>query len=511
MYSSPVKRGLLKKEYLNKNFDYEKLTKQELRSIMAENNVEDIPPLTALKSVIIKAYKKNIYDKIESLKENFSSENIFQKRKGNPVIEIEKSKSSRPTIELEGNANSMHDTRNVSPGYSTRNASPVIKLRRKDDSLRRRDDFSRRGDDSILNEDQILTSPFIEESDEGLNQSLIFDKSINSSLITNKSINGSLITDDLLNNNSGLGMESMSRSNIRGSNIRESDNIRGSNIRESDNIRGSNIKGKGRVMKSIRRLLILGMITASIIYLKFFIPYCTGSEKFCVIPPRHSHFENGELKCDKGYKLKHGIIDFCVKDREMERKIEEIVRNLEYIRGDVEYGGKLPENYTFENICKDQELREILKRSPKVVIKDNRIWATDKRVGMRTFFKYYMKWFVRIISPLVIFSVIVKILLFRSRRRRQLNEKGKVFFKEASKLLLNQLLMSVKHVGMFKPFLYERQICENLDIDERTWKIVKKYLTENCNVEDGMDDLGSVYWRWTGPIQSKADVDGLVL
>ncbi|ELA40911.1 uncharacterized protein VICG_02051 [Vittaforma corneae ATCC 50505] len=73
---------LTREEYLSKDFDYTKLTKQEMRAIMSENGVEDIPPLTALKSTIIEAYKKNIHDRIDSIKSNFSEENIFQGRKG---------------------------------------------------------------------------------------------------------------------------------------------------------------------------------------------------------------------------------------------------------------------------------------------------------------------------------------------------------------------------------------------------------------------------------------------
>lgn len=68
-------------EYLDRSFDYTKLTKQELRQIMSENNIEDIPPITALKSTILEVYKKTIHDNIETIKSNFSSENIFQKEK----------------------------------------------------------------------------------------------------------------------------------------------------------------------------------------------------------------------------------------------------------------------------------------------------------------------------------------------------------------------------------------------------------------------------------------------
>lgn len=72
---------ITREEYLDKNFDYTKLTKQELRQIMSENNIEDIPPITALKSTILEVYKKTIHDNIDTIQGNFSTENIFQKEK----------------------------------------------------------------------------------------------------------------------------------------------------------------------------------------------------------------------------------------------------------------------------------------------------------------------------------------------------------------------------------------------------------------------------------------------
>lgn len=88
-----------KEEYLDKNFDYTKLTKQELRQIMSENNIQDIPNLTALKSVILDAYKVNIYDRIDELKGKFSKENIFQKERGiNQSFTIEENSRVNSTL-----------------------------------------------------------------------------------------------------------------------------------------------------------------------------------------------------------------------------------------------------------------------------------------------------------------------------------------------------------------------------------------------------------------------------
>lgn len=67
-----------KEEYLKEDFDYTKLTKQELRLIMLENNVVNIPPINALKHVIIEAYEAEIHKRIKELSARFKNKNIFQ-------------------------------------------------------------------------------------------------------------------------------------------------------------------------------------------------------------------------------------------------------------------------------------------------------------------------------------------------------------------------------------------------------------------------------------------------
>lgn len=70
-------------EYLKKDFDYSKLTKNQLRKIMHENGVEEIPALTAKKSELLDAYKSSIHNRIDVLRRrgSISSENPFQKSK----------------------------------------------------------------------------------------------------------------------------------------------------------------------------------------------------------------------------------------------------------------------------------------------------------------------------------------------------------------------------------------------------------------------------------------------
>ncbi|RVD93385.1 Man1-Src1p-C-terminal domain-containing protein, partial [Tubulinosema ratisbonensis] len=58
-----------KSDYLDKSFDYTKLTKDQIREILFDNNIKDIPPVTSKKDIFIDFYKKNIYDKIDLLKQ----------------------------------------------------------------------------------------------------------------------------------------------------------------------------------------------------------------------------------------------------------------------------------------------------------------------------------------------------------------------------------------------------------------------------------------------------------
>lgn len=112
-----------KDEYLDKNFDYTKLTKQELRQIMSENDIEDIPNLTALKSVILESYKENIYDKIDEITKKFSEDNVFQneRKKGG----VESANVSFRDDSLLGDKSFDEDTRNSSLVSSLANSTMI--------------------------------------------------------------------------------------------------------------------------------------------------------------------------------------------------------------------------------------------------------------------------------------------------------------------------------------------------------------------------------------------------
>lgn len=53
------------KDYLDKNFPYQKLTKQKLIDILEENKIKNIPSIYSKKNVILEFYKENFYDRID--------------------------------------------------------------------------------------------------------------------------------------------------------------------------------------------------------------------------------------------------------------------------------------------------------------------------------------------------------------------------------------------------------------------------------------------------------------
>lgn len=79
--------GINKKDILNKDYDYTRLTKPQLREVMSMLNCEDIPSLYVKKDELLEAYKEQVYDKLDQIdadtftfkkSKKFSTDNTFQ-------------------------------------------------------------------------------------------------------------------------------------------------------------------------------------------------------------------------------------------------------------------------------------------------------------------------------------------------------------------------------------------------------------------------------------------------
>lgn len=419
---------ITKEEYLNKDFDYYKLTKQELRQIMSENNVEDIPPLTALKSTILDAYKRNIHDKIDYLKGNFSTENIFQ-----------------------GERREKDDTTNSSMlSYQHRDAQENLV----DES------FS-----SLVNSSEINSTAFRESPKPKRPFIAVSKKKADDSMASEKN------------------QSTMSQATI---------------FRD----------GKCKKQCRWKLKLLCFMMAMCCIYFKFFCPYCRPGMSICIPVPAHAHLKDGQLACDDGYKLVRGLVDICVIDDKREKdlltKIDSCIKMLEYLKGDFDYGFSKSQKIKLSHLTSDHKVILGLQKSDKVIISDDFIQAKNSRVSIRTFFRFYSFVLLKVSAVFLAVFISLKIWLNKRRRAKMLNAQALSISKDILDILNRQIMMSVKS-SQFRPFVYEEQIKDALEIKDDVWPFIKNIVERNSNVEKQIDDNKKTMWKWIGPVLYKTE------
>lgn len=443
-----------KEEYLDKSFDYSKLTKQELRQIMSENDIEDIPNLTSLKSVILESYKANIYDRIDELKGKFSADNVFQG---------ERQKTSGNASFTEGdkkkvNANASFQSEGQK-GYA--NSS-----------------FQRNGANASFLEDSVFgeeahSTPTSQIGSSFINKSFDFEEA--NSTITNKFKTPFIA---IPKKNSAFG-----------------------------EFNGKKMSQITRKRSYFFKTFILALICFCA-YLKFFCPYCKpgNNNNFICIPiPPHTRLVEDRLIVDDGYRLVKNVIDFCVPDKHSEmqilKRVNEYIKLLEYLRGDFTYGfAKSPRIRS--SLISDPKVLNGLEKSGKVVISNGLIEAKAIRVTLRSFVKFYFYFLIKISLVLLGLSIFLKIYSNKRRTRNQLKSVASAIAKEVLDILNRQIMMSVKS-SQFKPNISSEQMRDALEIKDDVWKYVDEIISKNSNVEKSKDLNGQTTWKWIGPVLYK--------
>lgn len=418
---------ITKEEYLNKDFDYSKLTKQELRQIMSENNVEDIPPLTALKSTILDAYKRNIHGKIDYLRGNFSTENIFQSERK------EKNDTASTSILSHHHRDSQDSLANESLS-ALMNTSEI--------------------NSTAFRESPRSKHPFIAVSKKKVNDSVISDKS-----------------------QSAISQTATPR--------------------------------EKRCKSLCWKLRLLWLVLSGLcIYLKFFCPYCKPGASICIPTPPHAYLKNGQLMCDNGYRLVRGLVNICVVDdkneREILEKIDSCIKMLEYLKGDFDYGFSKSQKIKLSLLTSDERVISGLQKSCKVVISGDFVQARNARISIRTFFRFYFFLLFKVWTILLIIFISLKVWLNKRRRAKMLNARALSISKDILEILNRQIMMSVKS-SQFRPFVYEEQIKDALEIKDDVWPFIKNIVEKNSNVEKQVDGNRKTIWKWIGPVLYKTE------
>lgn len=431
-----------REDYLQEDFDYTRLTKQELRSIMSENNVDEIPPITALKSTILEAYKTHIHDRISILRKdsesNFSNENIFQSF----------SSGETPADDTEIAA---HHADNVEVALPLHKSSDILS-----------------GPSNQSDSSSGCDSP--DTTSRTANQ---FNKSI-------------LKPDTSFINASSISL-----------------------LKEQPTNRNVEIKKKRNItFWFIFSRFILVLFVSFIIYLKFYSPYCSGKTHYCVPLPPNAKLVGGCIQCEDGYHLVRGIVDHCILDRSKEtireRKVEEILKLLESIKGNAEYGYGKVGVVRLSDLSDDPEVVKAVCNSSRAHCQDEFVEAVNGRISARLFLRYYLVKIFKAGIPIILLILFIKLMLWRHRKRQALKHKAKEHARRASELLSRQLACAARS-NLFLPHIREDKLRDALGLEFDIWNATRAVLLKNSNVSVVKGEGDQNLWQWTGPLLSDVE------
>lgn len=490
-------KEILPDEYLDKNFDYSKCTKEQLRRIMFDNDVSDIPPTTAKKSEIVALYKRTIHDNIDVLKKkhagvvadgrdisNFSDENVFQSEDGHD-----------------------HDEKVFS---------------------------SRRGRSGASNVDTPRRGSVIMES-----------KSPLKSVMDNSSLKMS--ANEIFWNKSGFrgqdpDLEKYTpkiKSRIREKPSRSDEGSDSKNpfldtrsIRKVSNKSPRPVKENPNLPRFVKHtprrrqwfFVIYLLITALfLLFLRFFCPYCTDGSlinifsdplnpgNYCIPVPGNSTIRNGMVECKPGFRLAwySFIKKKCVmdkkKEKEREKQIRELIGLLKRARTEYEYGFRSSPKIPLAQIKAPEEIMNIILTYREIKKDQTHIYSTEPQFSFRIVMRFYLSRILKIIGiPLLILAVTIgaiKYYLATKRRKKENNAKANEILKRVMNTLTSQVLFHSRD-SKIDPFIPIAQLKDLFPANKSVWKIVIERIRNNSNVREYSGVFKGekhMVWEYVGP------------
>lgn len=490
-------------DYLDKSYDYSKLTKQQLIRILTEHNIDNLPNLHARKAEILECYRTHIYDRIDEIlnvnyKKSKSVEHTPEKKRS-----IEKVEQSHRKKDFDLSSTGETDKKIFEK--KTLDRTPEKKLTKLNsvENTPQKNVARKEGDSSAIR----FLSPLV---------SKLKRASLDPVLVTPKKI--PKITGDI----SKLGHFQKRKS--------------------------------GHFRFYFRFISVIFILV--LIYMKFLCPYCkeptktrqiiSNPTRLCINVPEHSIYKNG-IVCDVGYSLESNLIlpNKCVVDK-TEETIRDMImrkaviklrkRNMEYIYGlsssnyikkkDInlfcrnlysEYFNANEESIVQRNKSSKRYSRKIPREDELIAniiefypdIRDNGValFSVSDSFILSIFLKYL---FFRFISYFIVpVFVIIALILMRNRRKAKKIQKAEhkkyidSVLKEISDALINHRILSIKssHVPVY---LVVKQVRDYLDC--LYWEEVRTRVRKNSNINEynvGSDEV----WEWIGPIMGVRDLN----
>ncbi|KAG0440491.1 Inner nuclear membrane protein SRC1 [Dictyocoela muelleri] len=508
-------KEILPDEYLDKNFNYEKCTKDQLRRIMFDNGIEDIPPLTAKKSEIIQYYKKTIHDNIELLKEkyknviadghditNFSDENVFQS-------EDDKSRNNN------SGSNYENDSEEDVVSLRRNRAKPLNKSFNHYKSPRR----------SFISNNQNINSPFSKKMNliNTPEKNIFWNKSSRDDSFRNEEIKRRLTERETKINDSS---EESDQKNpfIEQQNLKKVDNVSPMHkiiIKENPNL--------PRFVKYTPRrkqwffIFYISFLISFLVYLRFFCPYCTkGSilnifndplniENYCLPIPSNSSLKNDRIECKPGFKpawysfIKKTCIMDKKKEKEREKQIKELISFLKRARTEFEYGFRRSPKIELSQIKISEEIMNIILTYKEIKKDDKFIYSTESQFVLKIFLRFYFSKIIRFLGiPILIITLSIasiKYYFVSKRRKRENIAKANEVLKKVMNTLTSQVLFHSRDTKI-DPFIPITQLKDLFSNNNKVWKIVVEKIRVNSNIREYsamFKGEKQMVWEYVGP------------
>ncbi|KAI4293163.1 hypothetical protein PAPHI01_2437 [Pancytospora philotis] len=515
-----------REEYLRPDFDYEKLTKQQLRQIMSENGVAAIPPPSALKDEILDAYRRTVHAQACAAGGNISRENIFQAASATPLRGSKEQSAApkeaqqptkTPSTPKRGSAQSTPRkvTIAIKNSSASKSGAAATPPRRRAARTGRSNPLSS-PDRPTPQSDRYLNPEDIDQ--EAANRS--FNATLASlyeaakkrdgssaSLHDSTAVDGSSLYDTSIF--SSTTASARARTPVPASPECCSRSIESDLAAELSVPNNSTILSRRRLKKKSRfglLRLLLAIVLCLYCYFRFLCPYCTGSGGICVPLPAHASLDGqGALRCDDGYRPAGWLVVHCRREfprpSKNSEKARDIIRFLERKKGEYFYGYCTASKLPVDSLTSDPAVISLLELSNKVVINGGFIEAVARSVSFKLLLKVWISRACRGAIMLATLVVAMKLYLYRRRKENALKKRAALLAKEVCDILRRQVAVSSRSEHV-RPFLYERQLRDALDVDTGLWARTRRIVLANSNIQQQTDDKDAAIWLWNGPILS---------
>lgn len=188
----------------------------------------------------------------------------------------------------------------------------------------------------------------------------------------------------------------------------------------------------------------------------------------------------------------------------------EILNLLAFRKGDYIYGRVKNPSINIKDLTENESIIREIKNHPLLICEGDQVSSKNYKVSVRTFLHFYAKRTISICLPIILCLCLIKYLLYKRRKRREVELLSKKVTKDVLNVLLRQLIISTSNTR-FPEYVFIDQLKDVFGEDSAVWQNVIKNVSKNANVSTlKMKDKDA--WQWIGPIvRRKESIEAMKL